>query len=76
MSDHYEQQREAELALIEKHEIKDIDMSHYTDEMYFDEIKEYLIKVFGMTENMVAYEIEKHFPKLFETQKAKLNLLI
>jgi len=62
--------------LVIKHDIKDIDMSHYTDEMYFDEIKEYLIKVFGMNENMVAYEIEKHFPRLFETQKSKLNLLI
>jgi len=71
---HYDEQRKAELVI--KHDIKDIDMSHYTDEMYFDEIKEYLIKVFGMTENMVAYEIEKHFPQLFETQKSKLNLLI
>ena len=55
---------------------KDIDMSHYTDKMWFDEIRIYLTDVFAMNENQVAYEMEKHFPDLFETQKAEFNLLI
>jgi hypothetical protein len=56
--------------------LKVIDMSHYTDKMWCSEIKEYLIKCYGMNENQIAYEMEKHFPDLFETQKAELNLLI
>lgn len=56
--------------------LQNIDMSHYTDKMQCDEIKEYLIKVFGMNENQVVYEMEKHFPDLFETQKAEMGLLI
>lgn len=56
--------------------LKKVDMSHYTNEMYCTEIKEYLIKVHGMNDNQVAYEMEKHFPDLFEATKAELNLLI
>ena len=72
MSDHYHEQRELEI----KHDIKQVDMSHYTEIRWSREIKEYLIKVHGMNDNQVAYEMEKHFPDLFETQKAELNLLI
>ena len=59
-----------------KHEIKDVDMSHYTNERYSSEIKEYLINVHGMNDSQLAYEMEKHFPDLFETTKSELNLLI
>lgn len=66
------EQCEAEIKL----EMTDVDMSGYTDEKYFTEIKEYLINVYGMNESQVAFEMEKHFPDLWETQKSELNLLI
>jgi len=56
--------------------LTNVDMSNYDDKKWFTEIKEYLIKVHGMNENQVAYEMEKHFSELLATQKAELNLLI
>jgi hypothetical protein len=38
MSDHYHEQRELEV----KHEMKKVDMSHYTKDMWFDEMEAYL----------------------------------
>jgi len=49
MSDHYDEFRDLET----KHELKDIDMSHYTKQMWFDEIKVYLVDVMGMNEKQV-----------------------
>ena len=62
--------------LEEKHEITNVDMTGYDDEKYFTEIKEYLIKVHGMNEKQVAFEMEKHFPDLWETQKEQLGVLL
>ncbi len=63
---------EAEIKL----EMTDVDMSGYTPEKYLTEIKEYLINVYGMNESQVAFEIEKHFPDLWEIQKEAFGLLI
>ena len=41
MSDHYNEFRELEI----KHELKDIDMSHYTKQMWFDEMHAYLTMI-------------------------------
>ena len=50
--------------LIEKHEIKDIDMSHYTKQMWFDEIKVYLVEVMGMNKKQVKKEFDTRFSDL------------
>ena len=41
MSDHYDEYRELEI----KHELKTIDMSHYTKQMWFDEVHAYLTMI-------------------------------
>lgn len=60
MSDHYDEFRELEV----KHELKDIDMSHYTKQMWFDEIKVYLVDVMGMNEKQVKNEFDTRFADL------------
>ncbi len=50
--------------LEEKHELKDIDTSHYTKQMWFDEIKDYLINVMGMNEDQVKKEFDTRFADL------------
>jgi len=57
---HYDQEREAEI----KHEGKDVDMSHYTKQMWFDEIKAYLVDVMGMNESQVKNEFDTRFSEL------------
>ena len=47
-----------------KHELKDIDMSHYTKQMWFDEIKAYLVDVMGMNEAQVKIEFDTRFADL------------
>jgi len=47
-----------------KHEIKDVDMSHYTKQMWFDEIKAYLVEVMGMNEKQVKIEFDTRFSEL------------
>lgn len=51
-----------------KSEIKNVDMSHYTKEMWFDEIKDYLKDVIGMNEKQVKIEFYKRFPDLLEQE--------
>ena len=41
-----------------------VDNSHYTNKMWFDEIREYLINVIGMNDKQVVAEFEKRFPEL------------
>ena len=60
MSDHYDEFRELEI----KHELKTLDMSHYTKQMWFDEIKVYLVDVMGMNENQVKNEFDTRFADL------------
>jgi len=60
MSDHYDELRELEI----KHELKTIDMSHYTKQMWFDEIKVYLVDVMGMDESQVKIEFDTRFADL------------
>ena len=50
--------------LEEKHEIKNIDMSDYTNEQWFIGIREYLIEVMGMNSAQVKEEFDKRFPDL------------
>ena len=58
MSDHYYKQREAEL------EMKSVDMSDYTNKMWFIELKKYLVDVMGMNEKQLKQEFDKRFPEL------------
>lgn len=39
-------------------------MTHYTNKMWFDEIRSYLIDVIGMNDDQVRVEFEKRFPEL------------
>jgi len=50
--------------LVIKHEIKDIKMDHYTKQMWFDEIKVYLVDVMGMNEKQVKKEFDTRFSEL------------
>lgn len=59
---HYDEQREEELET--KYEMKNIDMSNYTDEQWFISIREYLIEVMGMNNEQVKAEFDKRFPDL------------
>jgi hypothetical protein len=59
---HYDNERELEV----KHEIKDINMTHYTKQMWFDEIKDYLVNVMGMNESQVKKEFDTRFPDLLD----------
>ena len=52
--------------LEDKHELKDVDMSHYTKQMWFDEIKAYLVDVMGMNEQQVKNEFDTRFSELLE----------
>ena len=60
MSDHYHEQRELEV----NHDLKVVDMSHYTKQMWFDEIKVYLVDVMGMTPRQVKKEFDTRFADL------------
>ena len=57
---HYDPERELEI----KHDLVDIDMSHYTKQMWFDEIKDYLVNVMGMNESQVKKEFDTRFSDL------------
>ncbi len=52
--------------LEDKHDIQDIDTSHYTKQMWFDEIKVYLVDVMGMNESQVKREFDTRFSELLE----------
>ena len=53
---HYDPEREAEL--------EGIDMSDYTNEKWFIELKAYLVDVMGMNEKQLKQEFDKRFPDL------------
>ena len=55
---HYDEQRE------NVHELKEVDMSDYTNEMWFVELKKYLVDVMGMNEKQLKQEFDKRFPEL------------
>ena len=57
---HCDPERELEI----KHDLVDIDMSHYTKQMWFDEIKDYLVNVMGMNESQVKKEFDTRFADL------------
>tara|TARA_R110001583_G_scaffold109400_2_gene258135 strand:- start:13696 stop:13884 length:189 start_codon:yes stop_codon:yes gene_type:complete len=46
--------------------LKVVDNSHYTAQMWFDEIRVYLIDVMGMNEQQVINEFKSHFPELMK----------
>ena len=48
----------------DKHEMENVNMSHYTKQMWFDEIKEYLTDVMGMNDKQVKIEFDTRFPEL------------
>jgi hypothetical protein len=56
---HYDEQRENE-----KHEMQDVDISHYSKEELKDLLSKYLINVMGMNEKQLNEEFEKRFPDL------------
>ncbi|QDP67518.1 MAG: hypothetical protein Unbinned5350contig1004_25 [Prokaryotic dsDNA virus sp.] len=55
-------ENETELEI--KHDIKDIDMSGYTDEQWFNEIKAYMKDVMGANQVQIKAEFDKRFPDL------------
>ena len=57
---YYDQEREAEI----KHEGKDVDMSGYTNEQWFNELRGYLTDVMGMNKAQLKAEFDKRFPEL------------
>ena len=57
---HYDQERESEI----KHEGKDVDMSGYTNEQWFNELRGYLTDVMGMNKAQLKTEFDKRFPEL------------
>jgi len=56
----YDNERELEV----KHDIKDIDMTDYTNEQWFNELREYLTDVMGMNKKQLKAEFDKRFPDL------------
>ena len=50
--------------LEEKHEMKDVDMTGYTNEQWFNEIRAYLKEVMGANEAQIKAEFDKRFPGL------------
>ena len=50
--------------LEDKHEIRDVDMSGYTDEQWFNELRAYLTDVMGMNKAQIKDEFDKRFPDL------------
>ena len=48
----------------DKHEMQNVNMKHYTNQMWFDEIKVYLTDVMGMNEQQVKIEFDTRFPEL------------
>ena len=47
-----------------KHDIKDVDMSDYTNEQWFNELRVYLKGVMGMNHAQMKAEFDKRFPDL------------
>lgn len=50
--------------LEDKHEVRDVDMSGYTDEQWFNELRAYLTDVMGMNKAHIKDEFDKRFPDL------------
>ena len=59
---HYDNERELE----KQHQLQDVDMNHYTKQMWLDEIKTYLVDVMGMNEKQVKAEFDTRFADLLE----------
>jgi hypothetical protein len=57
---HYDNERELEI----KHDIKNVDMSDYTNEQWFNELRSYLTDVMGMNKAQLKAEFDKRFPDL------------
>ena len=57
---HHDDERELEI----KHDIKDVDMSDYTNEQWFNELRAYLKDVMGMNHGQMKTEFDKRFPDL------------
>ena len=47
-----------------KHDIKDVDMTDYTNEQWFDELRAYLTDVIGVNKKQLKAEFDKRFPDL------------
>jgi len=47
-----------------KHDIKNIDMTDYTNEQWFNELRAYLADVMGMNKKQLKAEFNKRFPDL------------
>ena len=47
-----------------KHDMKDVDMSDYTNEQWFNELRSYLKNVMGMNHAQMKAEFDKRFPDL------------
>ena len=55
---------DSETELEIKHDIKDFDMSDYTNEQWFNELRDYLKDVIGMNASQLKAEFDKRFPEL------------
>ncbi len=47
-----------------KHELETIDMSHYTNQRWYDEMTDYLVNVMSMNKKQVKAEFDRRFPEL------------
>ena len=47
-----------------KHELETIDISHYTNQRWYDEMTDYLVNVMSMNKKQVKAEFDKRFPEL------------
>ena len=61
MTHHYSDKYEEEAA---KHELETIDMSHYTNQRWYDEMTDYLVNVMSMNKKQVKAEFDRRFPEL------------
>jgi len=57
---HYDNERELEV----KNDIKGVNMTDYTNEQWFDELRTYLTDVMGMNKKQLKAEFNKRFPDL------------
>lgn len=57
---HYDNERELEV----KYDIKDVDMTDYTNEKWFNELRVYLTDVMRMNKKNLKAEFYKRFPGL------------
>ena len=61
---HYDNEREAANDSDFGHELETINMSHYTNQRWYNEMTDYLVNVMSMNKKQVKAEFDKRFPEL------------